>query len=59
MNKPKSSGMDCCTYECTQGHNCPVRTATLEEVAKEVEKMKSFGNDTIASFARYIRDLKK
>jgi hypothetical protein len=21
----KSSGMDCCTYDCTQGRNCPVR----------------------------------
>jgi len=24
-NKLKSSGMDCCTYDCNQGRNCPVR----------------------------------
>ena len=26
----KSSGMDCCTYDCTQGRNCPVRNKTLD-----------------------------
>jgi hypothetical protein len=23
----KSSGMDCCTYDCIQGRDCPVRKA--------------------------------
>lgn len=55
-NKPKSSGMDCCTYDCNQGRNCPVRNRTLEEVAQEVDKM-PFG-DTAQSFATFIRSFK-
>jgi hypothetical protein len=51
----KSSGMDCCTYDCTQGRNCPVRNQTLEEVAQAIEKM-PFG-DTADSFASYVRGL--
>jgi hypothetical protein len=35
------------------------RNDVLEEVAKEIEKMTAFGNDTIASFATYVRDMKK
>ena len=54
-NKPKSSGMDCCTYDCNQGRDCPVRNKTLEEVAQHFEKM-PFG-DTAASFASYVRGL--
>lgn len=54
--KPKSSGMECCTYDCIQGRNCPVRNKTLEEVAKEIDKM-PFG-DTAQSFARFIRNMK-
>ena len=38
-------------------HN--MRNATLEEVAKEIEKMKAFGPDTIASFAVHIRSMKR
>ena len=56
-NKPKSSGMGCCTYDCNQGRNCPVRRRTLEEVAKEFEKM-PFG-DTAASFAIFVRGMMK
>jgi hypothetical protein len=51
----KSSGMQCCTYDCTQGRDCPVRSKTLEEVAQQFEKM-PFG-DTAASFAAYVRGL--
>jgi len=54
----KSSGMDCCTYDCVQGRNCPVRNKAIEEVAKEIEKMTAFGQDTIASFTAYIRNMK-
>lgn len=36
-----------------------VRNETLEEVAREIEKMTAFGNDTIASFTVYIRGLKR
>jgi len=34
------------------------RNDTLEEVAKEFDKMKAFG-DTAASFACFVRDMKK
>ena len=36
-----------------------VRNETLEEVAKEFEKMKAFEKDTMASFAAYIRGMKR
>ena len=35
------------------------RDATLEEVAQHIEKLTGFGQDTISSFAIYIRGLKK
>lgn len=35
------------------------RNHVLEEVAKEIEKMKCFGADTIASFTCYVRDMKQ
>jgi hypothetical protein len=35
-----------------------LRNATLEEVAREFDKMKSLG-DTAASFAAYVRNMKK
>ena len=57
-NKPKSSGMDCCTYDCNQGRNCPVRNKTLEEVALEIDKLKAFGT-TAESFASFVRGFKK
>ena len=34
------------------------RNVVLEEVAKELEKMKAFGPDTTGSFAVYIRSMK-
>ena len=45
------------------GHPLPdylptVRNDVLEEVALEFDKMKAFG-DTAASFATYVRDMKK
>jgi hypothetical protein len=55
LRSNKSSGMDCCTYDCVQGRNCPVRARALEEVAQEFDKM-PFG-DTAASFAVYVRGL--
>ena len=55
-NKPKSSGMECCTYDCNLGRNCPVRSKTLEEVAQKIENM-PFG-DTASSFATFIRNMK-
>ena len=36
-----------------------MRNRTLEEVAKEIEKMTVFGKDTIDSFTVVIRSMKK
>ena len=35
-----------------------MRNATLEEVAREIEKMTVFGKDTIDSFVVFIREMK-
>jgi hypothetical protein len=35
-----------------------IRNATLEEVAREIEKLHVFGKDTIDSFAVFIREMK-
>jgi len=35
------------------------RNQAIEEVAQEIEKLKGFGEDTIASFTVYIRSMKK
>ena len=35
------------------------RNKVLEEVAREIEKMKAFEKDTMASFAAYIRGMKR
>jgi hypothetical protein len=35
------------------------RNKVIEEVAQHIEKMQGFGQDTISSFAIYIRGLKK
>jgi hypothetical protein len=36
-----------------------IRNDTIEEVAKEIEKMTMFGQDTTSSFAVYIRVMKR
>lgn len=43
-NKLKSSGVDCCTYDCVQGRNCPVRQAKWVGLSKE-ETEKIVGDD--------------
>ena len=35
------------------------RNDVLEEVAKEIEKMHAFEKDTMASFAAYVRGMKR
>jgi hypothetical protein len=35
-----------------------LRNDILEQVALDIEKMQGFGNDTISSFAIYIRNMK-
>jgi hypothetical protein len=40
----KSSGMDCCTYDCVQGRDCPVRQAKWVGLSKE-ETEKLVGDD--------------
>jgi hypothetical protein len=37
----------------------PYRDLVIEEVAQHVEKLKSFGQDTIDSLAIYIRGMKE
>ena len=37
----------------------PYRNQVIEEVAKRVETMQGFGQDTIASFAIFIRSMKE
>jgi hypothetical protein len=36
-----------------------IRNNSIEEVAKEIEKMTMFGQDTTSSFAVYIRGMKR
>ena len=36
-----------------------IRNDALEEVAKEFEKMRAFEKDTMASFAAYVRGMKR
>jgi hypothetical protein len=36
-----------------------IRNDTLEEVAREIEKMKVFGPDTLGSFTVVIRGMKR
>jgi hypothetical protein len=45
-------------YVGTKQNERDVRNQTLEEVAREFDKMKSLG-DTAASFAAYVRNMKK
>jgi hypothetical protein len=46
-------------YKTQQEVYDELRNNILEEVAKEIEKMQGFGNDTLSSFAIYIRGMKK
>ena len=36
-----------------------IRNDTIDEVAKEVDNMTAFGQDTISSFSVYIRSMKR
>ena len=36
-----------------------LRSGVVEEVAQHIEKLTGFGQDTISSFAIYIREMKK
>lgn len=36
-----------------------LRNGVIEEVAQRIEKMQEFGQDTISSFAIWIREMKK
>jgi hypothetical protein len=45
-------------YDPDATYERQMRNRTLEEVAKEIEKMKAFGPDTIGSFTVYIRNMK-
>ena len=45
--------------DVTKMMNGGIRNDTIEEVARHIEKMTGFGQDTISSLAIYIRGLKK
>jgi hypothetical protein len=36
-----------------------IRNLALEEVAQEIEKMTAFGQDTVSSFAVFVREMKR
>jgi hypothetical protein len=38
-NKLKSSGMECCTYDCIQGRDCPVRKAKWNDTKPDHSKL--------------------
>ena len=46
-------------YKTQQEVYDELRNDIIEEVAVEIEKMKVFGNDTLSSFAIYIRGMKR
>lgn len=46
-------------YKTQQEVYDELRNDIIEEVAKEIEKMKIFGSDTLSSFAIYIRGMKR
>lgn len=46
-------------YKTQQEVYDELRNDIIEEVAVEIERMKVFGNDTLSSFAIYIRGMKK
>ena len=53
MQKQMQSSVDKAVNAMSQ------RNDVLEEVAKEIEKMKAFEKDTMASFVAYIRGMKR
>ena len=46
-------------FDADYNYKRDMRNRTLEEVAKEIEKMTVFGKDTIDSFVVYIRGMKR
>ena len=46
-------------FDADYNYERDMRNRTLEEVAKEIEKMTVFGKDTIDSFTVIIRGMKK
>jgi hypothetical protein len=46
-------------FDADYNYERDMRNRTLEEVAKEIEKMTVFGKDTVDSFVVYIRGMKR
>jgi hypothetical protein len=46
-------------YKTQQEFYDELRNGVIEEVAREIERMKVFGSDTLSSFAIYIRGMKR
>lgn len=52
-NKLKSSGVNCCTYDCVQGRDCPVRQAKWVGLSKE-ETQRIVGDDRYTSLIKDV-----
>ncbi len=52
-NKLKSSGVGCCTYDCVQGRDCPVRQAKWVGLSKE-ETQRIVGADRYTSLIKDV-----
>jgi hypothetical protein len=46
-------------YRFTYDFDALMRNRAIEEVAQHIEKLTGFGQDTISSFAIYVREMKK
>jgi hypothetical protein len=46
-------------YDADYNYERDMRNRTLEEVALEIDKMKVFEADTMASIAAFVRDMKR
>lgn len=57
-NKPKSSGMDCCTYDCIQGRDCPVRKQQWKNLSDK-EILIAYGWSDIEAATILLRQYKE
>jgi hypothetical protein len=56
--KLKSSGMDCCTYDCIQGRDCPVRKKQWKNLSDK-EILIAYGWSDIEAATILLRQYKE
>ena len=56
-NNRKSSGMDCCTYDCIQGRDCPVRKQQWKDLSDK-EILKAYGWSDLEASTILLREYK-